>query len=354
MRAITLEPGKANSLTLEERPEPERDEGSLLVQALALGVCGTDREIIAAEYGSAPPGEQRLVLGHESLGRVVEAPKGCGFSEGDLVVGVVRRPDPVPCPACAGGEWDMCRNGRYTERGIKDADGYGAERFTLKPQFAIRVDPGLGFLGVLVEPASVLAKAWDHIERIGARTRTWRAGRVLVTGAGPVGLLAALMGRQRGLEVHVFDRNAKGAKPELVAGLGGAYHSGDIRDLPDLQPDVILECTGAAPVVAEVIQRSGADGIVCLAGISAAGRPLPFDMGGFNRRTVLHNDVVFGSVNANRSHYEAAVKALAEADPKWLSQLISRRVPLDRWAEAFEDRPDDVKVALDFGAGPTT
>src|SRR5690348_6172358 len=102
MRAITLEPGKPNSLRLDERPDPEPREGTLLVEAVALGVCGTDREIIAAKYGSAPPGERRLVLGHESLGRVIEAPNGCGFAEGDLVMGVVRRPDPVPCPACAG------------------------------------------------------------------------------------------------------------------------------------------------------------------------------------------------------------------------------------------------------------
>ena len=335
---------------MEERPEPEPRPGTLLVQAVALGVCGTDREIIAAKYGSAPPGGTRLVLGHESLGRVIEAPRGWGLAEGDLIVGVVRRPDPVPCRACAGGEWDMCRNGRFTERGIKEADGYGAERFRLRPEFAIRVDKALGFLGVLVEPASVLAKAWDHIARIGGRTRTWRAGSVLVTGAGPVGLMAAMMARQQGLEVHVYDRNTQGPKPGLVVSLGAAYHSGDIADLPDLKPDVVIECTGAPAVVAEVVQRSGADAIVCLAGISSGARSLNFDMGGFDRATVLRNDVVFGSVNANLAHYEAAVAALAKADPQWLARVISRRVPLERWTEAFEDRPDDVKVAIDFGA----
>ena len=354
MRALTVEPGRANSLRLDERPEPAPREGTLLVQAVALGIGGTDREIIAAKYGAAPPGERRLVLGHESLGRVIEAPDGSGFSTGDLVAGVVRRPDPVPCPACAGGEWDMCRNGRYTERGIKQADGYGAERFRLRPEFAIRIDPALGVLGVLVEPASVLAKAWDHIERIGARTRTWRPRSVLVTGAGPVGLLAALMARQRGLEVHVFDRHARGPKPELVASLGGVYHYGGVEQLPDLQPGVIIECTGAAAVVAEVVQRCGSDGIVCLAGISSGGRTLDFDIGGFNRQTVLRNDVIFGTVNANRAHYEAAVAALAKSDPAWLSRMISRRVPLERWAEAFEARPDDVKVVIDFGAGPAS
>jgi threonine dehydrogenase-like Zn-dependent dehydrogenase len=350
MRAITVKPGVANSVRLDDVPDPEPRAGTLLVQALALGICGTDREIIGAEYGQAPPGDERLVLGHESLGRVLEAPAGSGFAEGDLVAGVVRRPDPVPCPACAGGEWDMCRNGLYTERGIKQAHGYGSERWSVRPQFAVKVDPGLGLLGVLTEPASVLAKAWDHIERIGARTRTWRARRALITGAGPVGLLGALMAAQRGLEVHVLDRAETGPKPQLVKDLGGTYHTGDVTELADLRPDVTIECTGAEPVVAGVVQGAGADGIVCLTGISSGGRVLPFDMGGFNRRTVLGNDVIFGSVNANLAHYEAAAQALARADRGWLGRLISRRVPLSRWAEAFERRPDDVKVVLDFGA----
>src|SRR6202043_1086195 len=118
-------------------------------------------------------GEPRLVLGHESLGEVEAAPRGCGVAPGDLVVGIVRRPDPEPCPACAGGEGDMCRNGRYPERGIKERHGYGAERFRIEPEFAVKVDPSLGILGVLLEPASILAKAWDHIERIGRRAQVW-------------------------------------------------------------------------------------------------------------------------------------------------------------------------------------
>src|SRR5262249_6536872 len=98
----------------------------VLAVAWTLGVRATDREILEGRYGFAPPGQQRLVLGHESLGAVEAAPEGCGLAPGDLVVGVVRRPDPVPCLACAAGEWDMCRNGRYTERGIKERHGYGA------------------------------------------------------------------------------------------------------------------------------------------------------------------------------------------------------------------------------------
>jgi glucose 1-dehydrogenase len=346
MKAITVTPGKAASVQLEDRPEPADDSGSLLVQALALGICGTDREIISGAYGWAPPGQPRLVLGHESLGRVLEAPAGSGFSAGDHVVGIVRRRDPVPCRACAAGEWDMCLNGRYTERGIKSIDGYGAERWRLEPDYAIKVDPALGLLGVLLEPASILAKAWDHIDRIGNRTRSWTPKTVLVTGAGPVGLLAALMGRQRGLQVHVLDRATSRHKAGLVHDLGGTFHGDRLPD--DFTADIVVECTGAPPIIVDVLKRAGGDGVICLAGVSSSAPPLPYDFGAFNREMVLTNTVTFGSVNANRAHYEAGAEALDAADRGWLARLVSRRVPLARWHEAFERRPDDIKVVVQF------
>ncbi|MBS0221784.1 MAG: glucose 1-dehydrogenase [Proteobacteria bacterium] len=346
MKAVTVVPGTPASIQLDDLPEPRTDDGMLLVQALALGVCGTDREIISGAYGWPPPGAERLILGHESLGRVVEAPPGSGFAKGDPVVGIVRRPDPVPCPSCAVGEWDMCRNGQYTERGIKSINGFGAERYRLEPDYAVKVDPSLGMLAVLLEPSTILAKAWDHIDRIGQRTRSWSPKTVLVTGAGPVGLLAALMGKQRGIEVHVLDLADTGPKPDLVRDLGGTYHARTLAD--DFAPDIIIECTGALPVLVDVMKRVGSDGIVCLTGVSNSGHPLPFDFGGFNRHAVLNNTVTFGSVNANRAHYEAGAAALAKADRQWLSRLITRRVPLARWQEAFERRPEDIKVILQF------
>jgi threonine dehydrogenase-like Zn-dependent dehydrogenase len=349
MRAITVHPGLKNSVRLDEWPEPSPGPDQALIEAVALGVCGTDREIIGGAYGQAPAGSERLVLGHESLGRVLQAPPGSGLAAGDLVVGIVRRPDPVPCAACACGEWDMCRNGRYTERGIKAAHGYGAERFALAAEFAVKVDPKLGLHGVLLEPCSVVAKAWDHIERIGARTASWRARSVLVTGAGPVGLLAALLARQRGLETFVFDRASSGPKPQLVERLGARYVQAGSRDIADLRADVVVECTGADPVVMDVIQHRGQDAVVCLAGVSSGGRRVAFDVGGFNRDTVLSNDVIFGTVNANRRHYAAAAEALGAADPGWLGALISRCVPLPRWEEAFAKQEDDVKVVITFG-----
>jgi threonine dehydrogenase-like Zn-dependent dehydrogenase len=347
MRAITILPGVPHSVRLDDIPEPPVSKEMVAVQAVALGVCGTDREIISGTYGSAPPGRERLVLGHESLGRVLEASSNSDFKHGDLVVGIVRRPDPVPCPACAAGEWDMCQNGRYTERGIKQCDGFGAERFQIEPEYTIKIDPELGLLGVLLEPASITAKAWDHTERIGRRTRGWKPSSVLITGAGSIGLLAALMGMQRGLELHVFDRNQTGPKPRLVRELGGTFHS-DASDIRTLSPDILMECTGAPAIVRECLGATAAGGIVCLVGVGTPGHEVKHDLGLLDRTMVLGNDCVFGTVNANRRHYMMGLNALVRVDKKWLGQLITRRVPLDRFAEALERRPSDIKVIIDF------
>lgn len=348
MRAVTVSPQVPDSLRLtEEWPEPAPEEGAILVEALAVGVCGTDQEIIAGAYGEAPPGQDRLVLGHESLGRVLEDPTGT-LQAGDLVAGIVRHPDPVPCPNCAVDEWDMCRNGQYTEHGIKALPGFARDRWRVQPKFAVGLDPVLAPVGMLLEPTSVVAKAWDHIERIGRRAE-WKPQTVLVTGAGPIGLLAALLATQRGLSVHVLDRATEGPKPDLVRALGATYHATPVTEL-DFAPDVVVECTGAPVVVLDAMFKAGPTGIVCLTGVSSGGRTIDFDAGALNRALVLENNVVLGSVNANRRHWELAAEALARADQAWLNSLISRRVPVEAYAEAYTTGPEDIKVVLDFTA----
>ncbi len=286
MRALTVVPGRAGSLAVTEVPEPRPGPGEdeLLVDGLAVGVCGTDREIAAGEYGWAPPGRDRLVLGHESLGRVRHAPTGSGFAAGDLVAGVVRRPDPVPCGACAHGHFDMCRNGRYIERGIKQLDGYASQRWRVEAGYAVRLDPRLAGVGVLMEPTSVVAKAWDQIERIGRRS-WFDPQRVLVTGAGPIGLLAALLAVQRGLDTHVLDVVTDGRKPELVRALGAIYHHDGVGSATrEAEPDIVIEATGVSSVVFDAIAATAPYGIVCLTGVSATGRRVTIDGGGLNPR----------------------------------------------------------------------
>ena len=345
MRALTVKPLTKGSAELSEIPEPEPSEGSVLIQAVAVGVDGTDQEINAGEYGEPPPGKDRLVLGHESLGRVLEAPAASGLSEGDLVVAFVRHPDPVPCPQCAVGDWDMCTNGQYTEHGIKGRDGFIRERYRVDPDRVIVTDPELGDLGVLVEPVSVVAKAWDHIERIASRA-PWEPKRALVTGAGPIGLFAAMMGAQKGMDIHVLDRVEEGLKPDLVRDQGWTYHT-DIERAGEF--DAVIECTGVGPLVFQAIEHTAPGAVMALTGI-ATGGATPVDAFSLNKEMVLNNTVVFGSVNAGRRHYEQAAEALAKADTKWLERLVTRRVLLDSCQDALDRHPDDVKTIISFEA----
>lgn len=348
MKAITVVPGSPDQVRVSEVDEPAPEEGAVLVEGRLIGICGTDVDIVERGYGWAPEGRDRLVIGHESLGTVLEAPDGSGFSAGDLVVGIVRRPDPVPCVPCAHGEWDFCRNGRYTERGIKQRDGYAAQRWRIEPEYAVRVDPGLGDRGVLLEPTSVVAKAWEQTTRIFDRS-SWRPMTALVTGAGPIGLLAALLGVQRGLEIHVLDINSTGPKAQLVADLGGTFHTGDIASI-GFEPDVVIECTGYGPLVFELTNVVAPGAVICLTGISSGTRTVPIGLDEINKQMVLENTVLLGSVNASRRNYEQAADALAKADPGWLDRCITRRVPMDDFAEALHKDEHDVKVAVDLRA----
>ena len=347
MQALTITPGQKDSLELADLPEPEASEGSVLVQTLAVGLCATDREVIAAEFGTPPEGREYLVMGHENLGRVMEAPGDSGLEAGDLVVGIVRRPCAENCRACAAGEWDMCHTGTYTEHGIEGLDGFAREFWRGEPEDMVKLDPALERVGVLLEPATILAKAWEQIDRIGSRAY-FRPHIAAITGAGPVGLLGALLGVQRGLEVHVFDRETGGPKEALAKELGAVFHTDTLAE-SGIRADITIECTGAPAVIREVLQHGAKNSVTCLTGVSEEGGEEPLDLGALNLSLVMDNRVVFGTVNANRRHYLKAAAALAKADTAWLEKLISRRHPLADYAQAFEERDGDIKVVLDLG-----
>jgi threonine dehydrogenase-like Zn-dependent dehydrogenase len=245
----------------------------------------------------------------------------------------------------------MCQNGGFIERGIKDQHGYGSERFRIDPLFAVRIDPALGDLGVLVEPASVVAKAWEHAEQIGKRA--WFEPRVaLITGAGPIGLLAALFARQRGLETYVIDLATEGPKPRLVADLGAHYHSGPVADVPAV-PDIVIECTGVGMVGGAATLRAAPGAVIALTGISHSEHTVEARPDTLNKALVLGNKVAFGTVNAARRHYDQAAEALAQADPNWLARLITRRLSPEEWPAALKKRPEDIKIVVDMAAPAT-
>jgi glucose 1-dehydrogenase len=347
MKAITVEPKKPGTAKLMDIPETDLRDGLILVEAIAVGVCSTDVEIMGGKYGWAPPGQVHLILSQESLGQVIDPGTSTGFKKGDLIVGIVRQLDTVPCPNCAVGEWDMCRNGLHTERGIKEIHGFMPERWRIVPEYAIKIDPSLGILGVLLEPTTVITKALEQIGMI-SRCSFWEPNRIPVTGAGPIGLLAALSLKIWGVEeIHVLEGMESGSKPDLIRELGATYHSGNVSDI-GFEPDAIVECTGEGPVIEACIQQLGPNGILCLTGVVHGGHRLKAGTADMAATAVLRNTVIDGSVNANKRQWYRAGQTLAKADKKWLSKLITHRENPEDFISALERKPEDIKVVIQF------
>jgi glucose 1-dehydrogenase len=220
------------------------------------------------------------------------------------------------------------------------------ENHRIEPEYVMKIDRSLGLLGVLLEPTTVVTKAWEQVLAVGQRA-FWEPRSVLVTGAGPIGLLAALVGKQRGLDVHVLDRAESGPKPELVRALGASYHTGAVASV-GLEPDVIVECTGVGQVINDAIRGIGAGGVVCLTGVGTGGSTVGPAVADVAAAAVLKNNVVVGSVNANKRHWYKAAQVLAGADRAWLARLVTRREPPEEFMQALHRKPEDIKVVIQF------
>ena len=351
-----MTPGQADSGRLADLPDPVPAAGEALVEVLEVGVCGTDREILSGAYGSAPEGDDHLVIGHENFGRVLEAPPGCGLSPGDLVACEVRRPDPVPCPACAGGRQDLCTNGGFEERGIKGLHGFMADRYVESPTYLVHLPAELESIGVLAEPLSVVEKGVAESIAI-QRRLPWDAHEAIVTGAGPIGLMATLLLRSLGWRVWTLDLAPRdGLKASIVEAAGAEYVKSDEEGLLQLAErvtgiDLIVESTAAPSIVFDAIDAVGPNGVVCLTGVSADSRTLQVPASHLNLEMVLDNKVVFGTVNAAHRDWQAASRDLLRFEAMWpglCERLLTRRVPPERFQEAIDRQPDDVKNTLRF------
>ena len=351
MQALITTPLEGGTTRTATVPEPERRAGALLIRTLEVGVCGTDREIAAGEFGSAPPGETELILGHELLGEVVEG--GDGFAEGDLVTATVRR-SCGRCHACDDGAPDACDTGDYTERGITSLPGFASELVVEDVENVVVVPPGLGRLGVLAEPSSICARGIRHTRAIGER-QPWRPRRALVVGAGAIGMLATYMLRLDGHEVWTVARSAPDSdKGRLVAACGARYASTAETPLSAVAEDaggfdIVIEAAGNAELMVQVMAALRRNGVACLLGLDAHARMLELDSTVLARDFVIQNRVVFGCVNAHRTDWTAAVAALEAMQERWpeaMEQLVGLRVEPDRFADAFEFR--GVKATLQF------
>jgi threonine dehydrogenase-like Zn-dependent dehydrogenase len=338
MKAIAVIPGKPDSIHLRDIPEPRIEEipggRGVLVKVLRVGVDGTDKEINAAEYGTAPPGDDYLVIGHESFGIVSEVgPNVTEVRPGDYVVATVRRPGRSLYDRI--GMQDMTTDDVYYERGINLRHGYLTEYYVEEPEFLIRVPSGLKPAGVLIEPASVIEKGIGQAFEIQRRLRVWRPTRAAVLGAGPIGLLAAMALRLRGFQVCALGRTRPPYfNSNLLGEIGGCYHSLQETTLTASSAehgpyDVIFEATGYSPIVFEAMNILGKNGVLVLSSVTGGGRTVEVPADRINLGFVLGNKVVVGTVNAGRDAFETAVSDFSQCElqwPGWLSKFLTHPV----------------------------
>jgi threonine dehydrogenase-like Zn-dependent dehydrogenase len=341
--ALVTEPGHPHTTRIEEVPAVQAREGEVLVRTLEVGVCGTDREISEGLFGIAPEDEPVLVLGHESLA-VVER-SGHGFTRGELVTATVRR-SCGHCIACAEESPDSCLTGDYKERGITRLHGYARELVAEDPEQLVAIPSSLGRLGVLAEPTSICERALRHARTIGGR-QPWQLERALVIGAGAIGLLITYLLRLAGVEVWTASLEREN---DLVEYSGASYVSTQDHDLSELGKfDFVIEAAGNAQLMARTLGQLRRSGVACILGIDPREQTVAIDGPVLGVDLILENHVLFGSVNAQRRDWLAAVADLDRARERWpeaLEQFVQLRVPLDRFDEAFEHHGGKATLVL--------
>jgi threonine dehydrogenase-like Zn-dependent dehydrogenase len=335
-RALVTEPGTAHSTRVEEIPT---SEGEVLLRPVEVGICGTDREIAHGLFGAPPAAGSPLVLGHEVL--AVVARDGGGFSAGDLVTATVRR-SCGHCPACDDGAPDSCLTGDYSERGITRLNGFACELLGEDADQLIPVPRSLDRLGVLAEPTSICERALRHARTIGGR-QPWQLRRALVLGAGAVGTITTLLLRLHGIETWVAS-----LEPDApVAEAAGAQYA-NVADVGELGTfDLVVECAGNAQLMADALGLLRRSGIACLIGIDGRSQQVTLDGPVLGLDTVVEGRVLFGSVNAHRQDWLAAVEDLARIDPELLRGLVGLRVPLEDFEQAFAYRGGKATLVID-------
>jgi len=360
VRAIAVVPGQPDSLHLTSIPLPLPGRNEARVRVHRVGICGTDREIIEAKFGSPPPGSASLVLGHEVLGYVEETgPDVESVAVGDLVVATVRRPD--GCPACEAGQPDMCVWRRYTERGIIGAHGFMAAAFVDDARHLVSIAPSLEPIAVLLEPLSVVEKAVRQADLIQRRLNAWNPRTAVVLGAGPIGLLGAMLLRARGIDVTVVARRrAPNPASSLIETCGGRYASLNDVSLPEIAAslppiDLLLEATGVSTVAFDGLTLLANNGVMVLLSITGGRTVASIPVDSLNREMVLGNKVLVGSVNSAHEDFVSGVSDLIRFETLWpgtTARLITHRL------RAFDDvtlmhgaTKDGIKTVVEFAPG---
>jgi len=369
MQSVAVLPG-SREVRLVAQPAPVlRAPTDVKLRILEVGVCGTDREICAFDYGTPPPGSDHLVIGHESLGEVAEVGAGVsGIGVGDLVVPMVRRPCPHDhCRACRAGRQDFCFTGDIRERGIKEAHGFMTELVVDDTRYMNVVPKALRPVAVLVEPLTIAEKAliqlWGLQERLPWDCPHSRGGvrghchRAVVLGAGPVGLLGAMAFSAQGFETFVYSAEPEDhPKAELIRSFGARFVSARTHTMDQLREtvgniDLAYEAAGNSRVAFELLRVLGTNGIFVMTGVPGHKGPAPVDTDGLMRNVVLKNQIVLGTVNAGRDAFEAAIRDLGVFMNRWsgaIRALITGRHPVEAHRELLLGAPSGIKNVISF------
>jgi glucose 1-dehydrogenase len=368
MKAVAVFPA-TRELRLIDIAEPSITEPTQVkLRMLDVGICGTDKEICSFEYGTPPDGSESLIIGHESLGEVIEVGRGVdNLKVGDLVVTMVRRPCRRPeCRPCRSGHQDFCTTEDYTERGIKGRHGFMTEFVVDDAAYMQVVPPELRDVAVLVEPLTIAAKAFSESLKI-MRRLPWfhpdqlrepgaRPYRAVVLGSGAVGLLGAMALRSIGFETYVYARSpAPNLKAQVVEAIGATYVSAQdtSEQLGHLigSVDLVYEAVGASQVAFAAMKVLGPNSIFVFTGVPALRAPVQVDADLIMRNAVLKNQVILGSVNAGKSEYQAAIRDLGVITQRWpaaVRTLITGRYPLDAYRDVLCGGSDGIKSVLTF------
>lgn len=356
MKAIAITPRQPNSAHLLEVPEPTMTNDQVMVRMVRAGLCGTDAEVNAGAFGDAPPGYDYLILGHENFGQIERVgSRTSRLRRGDYVVATVRRP--CGCLNCAAGESDMCLTENFTERGIRREHGFLAEYYADAEDFLVQIPAQLREVAVLLEPYSIVAKgmwqAWKIQERM-----VWKPQTALVTGAGTIGLLAALALRARGLQVVICARSKRGTLNSMLAEEAGATYVSlqdtPLEQIPALmgnRVDMIFEATGHGPTALKTLDLITTNGIVLLNSVTSAAHSATIVADRLNMRMVLGNLLAVGIVNANRKYFEMGVRDfddLQERFPGVLERMLTRRVALADFSTDLLRERRGVKTTIEI------
>lgn len=314
------------SVGLGERPPRTLEPGLVRVEVTATGVCGTDLHIAADEYASEPP----VTMGHEISGRVVEvgSPSDAGWVGADVVCETYFTTCGT-CDPCRDARRNLCRN----RRSLGSFEDGGFAGSVVVPVVNLhRLPEGIDPLDAfLAEPLACVAQCLLDPAVVQP------GDRVLVSGPGAVGLLAAQVARAGGGVVTVSGLPQDAQRLAVAASLGVATTTAPEQSAWD----VVIECAGAAPAVVQAFRCAAPGGRVVQVGIVGRDVSLPYDL-------VLYRELVVSSGFASTARSWRRALALLEAGHVRFDGIVTHRLPLSQWEQAFAlvGSPEAIKVAI--------